>query len=88
MSFVRYSSFFNIYFAADYDDINCYGKCSKCRTLFLSLFSNKLLVFMAGIYKMLVRIANIEYPDQTLGLHCFKDLNCSFATRKLGCSRY
>ena len=28
------------------------------------LFSNKMLVFKAGIYKMLVRIANREGPDQ------------------------
>ena len=44
----------------------------------LSLFSNKMLVFRAGIYKLLVRIANREDLDQTassemqsvLGLHC------------------
>ena len=38
-----------------------YGKCSE----FLFLFSNKLLVFRAGIHKILVRIANGEDPDQT-----------------------
>ena len=32
---------------------------------FLFLFSNKILLIRAGIYKMLVRIANREEPDQT-----------------------
>ena len=41
------------------------GKCSKISNTFLFLFSNKMLVFRAGIYKMLVRIANREDPDQT-----------------------
>ena len=36
----------------------------KFQTL-LFLFSNKMLVFRAGIHKMLVRIANREDPDQT-----------------------
>ena len=35
------------------------------RNTFLFLFSNKMLVFRAGIHKMLVRIANREDPDQT-----------------------
>ena len=30
-----------------------------------SLFSKKMLLFRAGIYKMLVEIANREDPDQT-----------------------
>ena len=38
------------------------------------VFSTKMLVIMAETHKMLVRIANIEDPDQTassgLGLHC------------------
>ena len=42
-----------------------YHKCSKILNTFLVLFSNKLLVFRAGIHKMLVRIANREDPDQT-----------------------
>ena len=50
----------------------------KFQTLFLFLFSNKMLLFKTGIHKMLVRIANREDPDQTasfqkqsdLGLHC------------------
>ena len=42
-----------------------YGKCSKISNTFLFLFSNKMLVFRAGIRKMLVRIANREDPDQT-----------------------
>ena len=32
---------------------------------FLILYSNKLLIFRAGIHKKLVRIANREDPDQT-----------------------
>ena len=40
-----------------------YGKCSKiCNSCFL--FSNKLLVFRAGIHKIDVRKANKEDPDQ------------------------
>ena len=37
----------------------------KFGTLFLPLFSNKMLVFRAGIHKMDVRIANREDPEQT-----------------------
>ena len=36
----------------------------KFRTL-IFLFSNKMLVFRAGIHKILVGIANREDPDQT-----------------------
>ena len=42
-----------------------YGKCSKILNAFLFLFSNKILLFRAGIHKMLVRIANREDPEQT-----------------------
>ena len=42
-----------------------YGKCSKISNTFLFLFSNKMLVFRAGIHKFLVRVANREDPDQT-----------------------
>ena len=42
-----------------------YGKFSKISNTFLFLFSNKILVFRAGIHKNSVRIANSEYPDQT-----------------------
>ena len=42
-----------------------YGKCSKISNNFLILFSNKVLIFRAGIHKILVRIANREDPDQT-----------------------
>ena len=42
-----------------------YSKCYKILNTFLFLFSNKMLVFMAGIHKMDVRTANREYPDQT-----------------------
>ena len=41
-----------------------YSKCSKILNTF-SLFSNKMLVFRAGIPKVHVRIANREDPDQT-----------------------
>ena len=42
-----------------------YGKCCKFSNTFLFLFSNKMLIFWAGIHKMLTRIANREDPDQT-----------------------
>ena len=37
----------------------------KFPTLFFSLFSNKILVIMVVIHKMLIRIANREDPEQT-----------------------
>ena len=37
----------------------------KFQTLFLFLFSNKMLVIRAGTHNMLVRKANREDPDQT-----------------------
>ena len=37
----------------------------KFQTLFLFLFSNKMLIIRAGIHKMRVRIAHREDPDQT-----------------------
>ena len=45
-----------------------YGKCSKISYTFLFLFSNKMLIFRAGIHNMDVRIANREDPDQTASL--------------------
>ena len=42
-----------------------YGKCSQILNTFLVWFSNKMLIFRAGKYKLLVRIANRENPDQT-----------------------
>ena len=42
------------------------GKFSKISNTFLFLFSNKMLVFRAGIHKMLIRIAKQGGdPDQT-----------------------
>ena len=48
---------------------------------YLFLLSNKMLAIRVGIYKMLVRIANSEDPDETassdtadLGLHCCLDI--------------
>ena len=38
---------------------------SKILNTFLFLFSNNMLVILAGINKMLVRMANREDPDQT-----------------------
>ena len=50
-----------------------YSRCSKISNTFLFLFSNEMLVFRAGIHKMLVRIANREDPFQRkqsdIGLH-------------------
>ena len=46
-------------------DIYYYGKCSKISNTLLFFFSNKIVVIRAGIYKILVRIANREDPDQT-----------------------
>ena len=43
-------------------------KCSKISNNFLSLLSNKILVFKHGICKMDVKIANSEDPDQTASL--------------------
>ena len=42
-----------------------YGKCSNISNTFLFLFSNKMLVFRAGIHKFLARVTNREDPDQT-----------------------
>ena len=42
-----------------------YSNYSKISNTFLFLFSVKMLVFGAGIHKMLVGIANREDPDQT-----------------------
>ena len=50
--------------------INC--KCSKISNIFFRI-SNKMLVFRAGINKMINKIASREDPDQTaadMGLHC------------------
>ena len=61
-----------------------YSKCSKISNTFLFLFSVKILVFRAGIRKMLVRIAKREDPDQTalkkqpdLGLCCLSGVATS-----------
>ena len=43
-----------------------YSKCSKISNTFLFLLSNKMLVIMAGIYIMLVILANKEEPHQTV----------------------
>ena len=37
----------------------------KILNTFLFLFSNKMLLFRAGIHKMFVKVANKEDPDQT-----------------------
>ena len=54
-----------------------YGKCSKILNTFLFLFSNKMLVIKAGIYKRLIRIPNSEdqiklllKKQSDLSLHC------------------
>ena len=45
-----------------------YSKCSKIFNTFPFLFATKMLVIRAGIYKILVRIANRVDPDQTASL--------------------
>ena len=45
--------------------VHLYSKSSKISNTFLFLFSNKMLVFRAGIQQMLVRIAHRKDPDQT-----------------------
>ena len=45
-------------------------KGSKIWHNFLFLFSNKLLVFRAGIHEMLIRIAIREDPDLGLAHRC------------------
>ena len=47
------------------DKMRFYRKCSKISNTFLFLLLNKMLVIRAGIHKLLVRIANMEDPDQT-----------------------
>ena len=42
-----------------------YCKCSKISNTFFFMFSNNMVDFRAGIYKMLVRIANREETGQT-----------------------
>ena len=42
-----------------------YGICPKILNTFLFLLSNKMLIIMAGIIKMLVWKENREGPDQT-----------------------
>ena len=53
----------NILLIVEWLIASLHGKCSKILNTFLFLFANKMLVFMAGIHKMLVRIANWEDPD-------------------------
>ena len=45
-------------------DLSHTGNVLKFRTLFSFCSHNKMLVIMAGIHKMLVKIANMEDPDQ------------------------
>ena len=51
--------------SVDNNPLQLYGKCYKISNTFLFLFSNKMLIFRAGIHKLLVGIANKEDPDQT-----------------------
>ena len=44
---------------------NCTVNIQKIRTLFLFLFSNKILGIRAGLHKLFVRLANREDPYQT-----------------------
>ena len=63
--------------------MNTISKCSKMLNTFLSLFSNKKLVFRAGIHKMDVRIPNrktlirlLLQKQSDLGLCCLSKLFC------------
>ena len=63
-----------------------YGKCSKIfehLELFLFL-KDKMLVFLAGNHKMVVRIANREDPDQTASSEAVSDLGLCRLSRFLG----
>ena len=53
-----------------------YGKCSKISNTFLFLFSNKMLVIMAGIHKMLARLVHREDADQILQKQSDLGLRC------------
>ena len=48
-----------------------HGKYSKILDTFLFLFSNTMLVFKAGIHKILVRKASREDPDETISSEAF-----------------
>ena len=56
---------------AKYNVFMGYGKCSKILSTFLFEFSNKMLVFRAGIHKIFVRIENRGDPDQRSGSALF-----------------
>ena len=65
----------------------------KFWTLFLfDLFSNKMLIFRAGIHKMLVRIANREDLDQTTSLEALLIWVCTVClgvfNMQLKCSKF
>ena len=57
-----------------------YDKWSKFFNTFLFLFSNKMLVFRAGIHKMLARIVNREDPESGLDLCCLSRPFCQNTT--------
>ena len=52
--------------------------CSKISNTFLFLFSNKMLVVRAGIFKMLVRTAIREDPDQTASSEAVRSRSALF----------
>ena len=61
-------------------------KCPKIYKTFHFLFSNKILVFRAGIHKMLIKVSNKEDPDQTassLLLQKQSDLDLCYLSRLL-----
>ena len=51
-----------------------YSICSKVSNNFLFLFSNRMLVFEAEIHELFARIANWEYPDQTVSSEAKSDM--------------
>ena len=58
-----------------------YYKYFQILNIFLFLFSNKMLVFRAGIHKMLVRIANREDPDQSWNASVTKSIGRRLLTQ-------
>ena len=60
-----------------------YGKCSKILNNFHSLLSKKIWVIRAGIYKMLIRTANGEDPDQSASSEAVWSESALFCQRLL-----
>ena len=48
-----------------HQSVNGYGICSKISNFYRFLFANKMLDIRTVIHKILTRIANRKYPNQT-----------------------